>query len=60
MTSLLERLAKTFLQTSSIARRETGLLLTDGPTSSRWDEILMACTYDENARADLEFLGPRR
>lgn len=60
MTPLLERLAKVFVRMGGIAPREIGPLPTHDTMSSRWDEAVMACIYDENARRYLDYLGPRR
>jgi hypothetical protein len=60
MTSLFERLAKSFRQTGGTAPRQAGLFPTSGATAARWDEVLMASTYDETARMYLDYLGPRR
>jgi hypothetical protein len=60
MASLFARLARTFRQTGSIAPTATCLLPSHGTTASRWDEVLMAASYDEQARMYLDYLGPRR
>jgi hypothetical protein len=60
MASLFARLARTFRQTGSIVPAAIGLWPTHGATASRWDEVLMAASYDEHARVYLDYLGPRR
>ena len=60
MTSLFERLAKSFRQTGGTVPTATGLWPANGATASLWDEVLMASSYDEYARMYLDYLGPRR
>lgn len=60
MIRLLQRLADVLVGEGGTAPRGANSLQTDGTSSSRWDEALTACLYDENARRYLDYMGPRQ
>lgn len=60
MTRLLERLAQILVGMGGNTSGVATPLRTDRTTLSRWDEVLMACMYDETAHKYLDCLGPRR
>lgn len=55
-----EGLTKFPVQASVIQQRDADPSPTHDTMSSRWDEALMACMYDENARRYVDYLGARQ